>query len=434
MQIEGVIKALRKFLPTEEEEAPATIFEIESQMREALAKGVNGKAKVQEIYDSKVIPLIKQAKKAISENSYHFSSSAAAAKGKAVQAGIGALKHLTENQSVISSNTVSAQQVFLLPKENAVFKRSTEKATEEERIINDLFDLMSENAVVGTFNIKSTSRKKFGIQIPIDIKQRGYLADSTNPTLRQAIEKKLSLKDLQLIKKYESSPQKEEIDFYMHANMAKIEFFIKHPKGDWAKVSFKELQKLYYADKLIEGTLIGSSEETAIPISEHISNTTVLFRSLSFNSALTKEGEKPLLTPDLNDQAVKRSYELCEKFKWSYRNTYGKICECNFKLMQANHLMNLSMHDIKCIPNKQNLQLPTSEDFTRALNVNWKAVSPELLKTEKHDITSLRDIQAKPFISGMVLMKDLTHEQREDVLKRLTPNSEFNSLLIGEVQ
>jgi LysM repeat protein len=56
------------------------------------------------------------------------------------------------------------------------------------------------------------------------------------------------------------------------------------------------------------------------------------------------------------------------------------------------------------------------------------------MKTRSNNISPLSNVQAKPFISNMILMKDLNFEQRERVLLRLTPQSEFNAVLTGEVQ
>lgn len=48
--------------------------------------------------------------------------------------------------------------------------------------------------------------------------------------------------------------------------------------------------------------------------------------------------------------------------------------------------------------------------------------------------SELSNIQAKPFVKRMILMKDLNKDVREVLLNRLTPNAEFNAILTGEVQ
>ncbi len=104
------------------------------------------------------------------------------------------MQNLTENKSVIGTNIDSAQKVYLLPDEKAVCKKSSPRAKEEEQIVNDLFDIMSENAVVGSFNMSTTSRQKFGIPVPEEIKLRGYSLDD-DYNLIIAIQKKLSVND-----------------------------------------------------------------------------------------------------------------------------------------------------------------------------------------------------------------------------------------------
>lgn len=189
------IEKLFQSLPLTEESETAAIFELEHQLRVAL-EDLPDNEECLSIYSEKILPLIQQMKQAIKENPFHFVVYAAAAKGKALQAGLKALKHLAENQPIFEEKMKSNQSVYISAKEGVVFKQANPKAKEEESIISSLFDLMSKDAVVGSFHIQEPSIKNLGIQIsskeshfsslPIDYSS--IFSDETKKTLSKLID------------------------------------------------------------------------------------------------------------------------------------------------------------------------------------------------------------------------------------------------------
>lgn len=200
---EKQISAFRQNLPTAEEEQFSTIFNIEYQLRNVLKIDFPNKKKYQDLYDQAVIPLLRQTKSSILKSPLNFSAHAAAAKGKGLQAGLHALKILTQSNGVVTKKTSTSQNVFLFPKEGVVFKNADKIAEEEERTVNALFDLMSKQAVTGNFKFKRTSLERFGINTPLDIKKRGFTPDCLSTALRQKLLMRLSMLDVQVLKAYE---------------------------------------------------------------------------------------------------------------------------------------------------------------------------------------------------------------------------------------
>jgi len=330
------------------------IFRVESEMRESLERDFPEKQKFQEIYDQRVLPLLAKMKHLLIQNSNQVTFQAAAAKGSALQAGLRVISEFTEKDpQCISNSKISRQEVFLLPGQNAVFKQMNERAEEEERIANSLLDLMSEEAYVGTFNIKTATRGNFGIQAPEEVRQRGYPLTGIDPNLKKGILKHMPSSSLGLIKEHAAH---------------------KTQRND---------PTLY-------------------------------------------------LTPDLENLQIKEAYEHCEQFKWSYIDSNNKKRETDFKTLHANVLRNIKMSFVTCIPNKE--KTVSLEDFIEAITVKWKAVVPELKKIENAKPFPVKNIQAKPYISDMLLMRNLTPEQREILLGRLTPEAEFHAILTGEIQ
>ncbi|MBA2726721.1 MAG: hypothetical protein H0U49_00910 [Parachlamydiaceae bacterium] len=401
-------------------------------MRAILKEEFPEKSKFQNIYDQQVVPLVKHAK----ESSYSFTAQACAARGRAAQAGLGALKKRTKNQSLIKAMGTSSQEVFLLPEEKAVFKRSHARAAEEERIINDLFDLMSPQAVVGTFKFKTASRRPFSIKISENTEKRGYSIEALEPTLRQSIKKRLSPEDVLLLNWHETTPSgQKKFGFYDYQNFLKSKSFtIQQPGGNWQYIKFIQLQQLHLQGKLHPDARVGSSLSTATSVSQHFLNGDLLSQALNYNPSSQKEPSRLYLTPDLTNPEDKRAYKICEQFKWSFKDDRGRTYNGSFKDMHKHYLNNIQMFDVQCIPNKSGEKLPTNQDLQKALNVRWKAVCNELMSMQNGVLLPLSDFEAKPFISNMVLIKDINQNLREAILQRLTPNAEFNAILTGEVQ
>jgi len=75
------------------------VFEIENNIRQSLVKdNLLDQEKHQNLYDQQVIPLVNRAKQFLRERPFQFAVQAAAAKGKALQAGLQAIQSLTKGQ------------------------------------------------------------------------------------------------------------------------------------------------------------------------------------------------------------------------------------------------------------------------------------------------------------------------------------------------
>lgn len=352
VEVEALFKALDELPATAAVDQPDKVFELQHQLEINLEKDFPEKAKYARLYHERVGPLVEKAKQAIVRRPMHFAAQAAAAKGKAVQAGLTALIKLAENRPVIKNSDVSAQEVFLLPKEEAVFKRSSERAKEEESIISSLFDLMSNQAIVGAFDIRKPALKPYGIQVPQDIRTRGFQSTRLPLPLLTEIRLKLSQEDRLLLERY------------------------------------------------------GRSEDL-------------------------------YLSPDLSNPTTKRMYRECEKFKWKCIDRFGVVKEVDFKTFHALNLQRQVYRYEPIVPSGK--VAPTSAEIHAALSVGWKAFYPQILQEKigafgEKQLTEIEDIQAKPFVSDMILMGRLDSAAQEHVLNRLSDADQVNAVLTSELQ
>lgn len=426
-KINGIMQAFQKHLPSIDDDA---IFEVENQMEKLLTTDFPEKAKFQEIYDKQVLPLLQERKKQITERSIHSSVIAAGEVGKAVQAGLRAIKTLTENRPVIQRTERSQQQVFVLPKEKAVFKHSHRRAEEEERLVNDLFNILSKKAVVGSFSLKSTSRARFGMSIAEQETQRGYPIESLDPSTKKAIASRLSPEDALLMKQWKGTPKL--LDQYDYEFLSSQKFAIKQPGKGWETVTFQDLQRLNYQDNLNLETLIGFTPEDATRLSIQMEINGMIPRALNYSPS---ESPTLILTPDLKKNPyLGKAYGSCEKCSWSYKNASGNTLEVDFKTLLKHQLRNEPMFDINCRPLSPKDGVPTGQEFQDALTIPWKVMSPELMQLKDAQLLSLEQVQAKPFVKNMILMKNLNPAERNALLNRLTQDSELNAIWTGDLQ
>lgn len=436
-QVKHDIDKLQKLLPTEEEEKPSVIFAMEYEMRLILDKDFPEKDKYLDLFNNKIRPLIEQTKQSLTHTAHHFVAHAAAAKGKAAQAGFKALKDLAENNPVIKESDVSSQQVFLLPQEGVVFKISSERAKEEEMIVNALLDLMSQEVAIGTFSIHEASVDKFGIKISEEEHLRGFTIGDLSPALRKGIKEKLSKEDLLILKKIEKTPPIADKDLVNYQEMKKKMWYVKQPGQRGELKSFKDLQSLNLSGKLDPMTLIGFSQEHATSLKEHLlaedGKGSAFAQALHYLPTLQKSPQLLILSPDLSDQEMRKVYLQCEAHMWSYLDDQDTMHQVDFKTLHSLYLQKEIIKDIQAIENHS--PYPSSFNLYQALNVNWKTVSPELMQIEYGSlISALSDIEAKPFVKEMILMKKISENVRNVLLNRLTPDAEFNAILTGEVQ
>jgi LysM repeat protein len=420
----------------EELEDVFDIFDIENRMRVLLEQDFSAKEECQILYEQKILPLMAQIKGTITQHHIHFAAQAAASKGKAAQAGLQALKNLTEKKSVVQNSGVSQQEVFLIPAEGVVYKRSSEKAKEEEHLVNELFGLTSKQAVVGTFDIQSTETVKFGLQVSEETRARGFTPESLSgsPELKARITEKLSGVDRKVLLKQESTPQQEDRAKEGYEFFQKVDFQLEVPGEEPKTVSFRELQRLNLAHQLPPDARITSPTGESSTIHDLLVDDVAFASALHYFPMIHGSARTLYLCPKLNNPEEKAAYEQCEKFKWSYTNEEGDKVQTDFKTAHSLILQGQPLHGLEAVTVTSSDVAPTVDDLMIALNVQWKVVTPELMQIEGESVAPLTGVQAKPFISEMLLMKDLDAPIREAILERLTPDAEFNAILTGEFQ
>jgi|GEM_PF-1489904 len=413
----------------EEEIDPTAIFEIESDMRIALQRDFPGKKKYQDLYQTKILPLLQETKKTMTQHPF---AAQAAAKGRAALAGLKTLKNLIEHQAILKNSGVSEQQVFLFPQEGAVFKRSSEEAEEEERLVNALFDLMSKQAVVGTFHIQQASAKQFNIEVSQELQARALSPNALSPRLRDAIKKKLSNQDLLFFKKYEATLL--SLDPLLHGpDMKQEKWRVELPGKEETLLSLIELQRLYLTDQLPSTTLIGAVSQKSFSLEEHMLRDTPFFHAFSYLPSLQPSDQTLYLCPNLSDPKNQQAYERCERCEWSYINRAGMMQKVDFKTLHLLFIQQEAMEHIQPISADTECP-PKTAERQKALDVPWKSIRCTLMKLEEGAFSELTNIQAKPFISEMILMNNLKSRLRNAILDRLTPDAQFNAILTGELQ
>lgn len=417
-------------------EDPFEIFDLENRMRVVLEQDFPAKDECQILYEQKILPLMAQVKDEITYHHTHFAAQAASSKGKAAHAGLQALKNLTEKKSVVQNSAVSQQEVFLIPAEGVVYKRSHDRAKEEEHLVNELFGLTSKQAVVGAFDIQSTAAVKFGLQVPEEIRARGFTPESLagSPILKEKITEKLSGLDRKVLLKQESTPQQGDRAREEYKFLQDKEFQLQMPGEEPKTVSFRELQRLNLAHQLPPDACMIAPTGESYTIHDLLIGESTFSFALHYFPAIHDSAQTLYLCPKLANAEEKAAYEQCEKFRWSYTNEEGDRVETNFKTVHSLILQGQQLPGLAAITIPSDDVAPTDEQLLIALNVKWKVVSPELMQIEGESVAPLTGVQAKPFISEMLLMKDLNEHLREAVLERLTPDAQFNAILTGEFQ
>ncbi len=201
-------------------------------------------------------------------------------------------------------------------------------------------------------------------------------------------------------------------------------FDIKNPTLDryGIQISEKALERGFSSDdlppKLLREIRAKLSSESGRFYNKHLSSTS--------DSTL-------YLSPDLSDEANKMAYEICEKFKWIYQAKDGSNKIVDFKTLHARDLENELMLDVKPILSEGENE-PSQSVLKKALNVPWKAMSPEIMQDEVGKLKPLHDIQSKRFISEMIILDNLSLKAREVALERLTDRDQAIAVLTSEFQ
>lgn len=348
------------------------IFAIENRFREVLGKDdFPEKIEYQILYNETIIPLVQQAKLSIINSPIHNAVKAAAEKGKAAQAGIRALKNSIQNNPVIEVNIRSVQEVFLFPEYGAVIKKfAHEFSAEEEDLINCLFDLMSKQAVVGTYRISKPALTRYGVKISLEDKERGFSwHDPMPPQVRFAICALLPFhlsKGLQYPKSTLKMDDPEKVNYLL---LEKERWMIQIPGKMVENIGLKELQTLYLKELLPPDTVIESSNTLPMSLEEHIFNESPLYKALNYFPTLNSSTASTFLAPDFTTQEEEIAYKICDQYSWQYIDENGLCQHVNFQNFHLNNLENRQMSFVNFFPIGFPPYFPSQEQIQLALGV-----------------------------------------------------------------
>lgn len=312
-----------------------------------------------------VSQLVQETKQSILKSPKHFTTVAAADKGRAAQVGFQTLQALTKQKKLADANVDSAQEVYLSPETGAVLKRGDPVAQEEERNVDSLFSLMTKQGVVSSFHIERGAPSRFGIRsLDQATELQGIALSQIPPGLLNKILERLNPKDKVLWEKY-----------------------------------YKNLQ------------------------ADHAGSKSLFF------------------LPNINEVAAKQAYSKCEACKWSYHQD-GKTHVVDFRTLHMRHLT--KPETMTNITPLKAADIPTAEELQTALDVKWKLAVPDVLRKKlikgedsQIEFQPLIQFQSKPFVENMQLLGDIRKTGLTNlnaVTDRLTPDSEFNAILTGELE
>lgn len=424
------------------------------------------------LFKEKMIPLTEKVLKKLSKVSKN-----AAARGKALQAGLKAMEKIQrEKGGTVYGKTDSRQKVYLLG--NAVYKKSNPRAHEEETLINQLFDLLAEEGVVSHFRMQKASPDRFGMPMHTqDMVKRGYtlfsfmlhgkLFDSLSPLLTAEGKKKIRSKPGEM---KELCKQMDQIEKMRSHDL----YYQKKGTNEWVKVSFEKMFEMYRKEEVGPEDLIKVREGKPFSLSTDSEDQVLLLNALKFNAQATSI----LFIPLFENKEMENGYIECERQHWFYEGkkiTFKEVQtlfyengEAIFKKISSDEKIihskpNQSLEDISKeynIPIQElyqfNKDLSQTKDFSpwaplegnQAIHLNAAKSVKEmeaLLKSIRWDVQMptlmegdnfLSDFDAKPFVENMFLMKEILESKKLEraLFERLDSDSEYHAVLTEEFQ
>lgn len=150
---------------------------------------------------------------------------------------------------------------------------------------------------------------------------------------------------------------------------------------------------------------------------------------------LEKENRPFYLVQDFTQLKFKKILDACRHCLWEYQDGEGNVHRVNFKKVQElcfkgeyfpRHFQPVSDKPLTVMP-----------DLMQALNAPWTLVHHNLMVRTENAAQPIGPVQAKPFIQDMILFSKL-HDASptivENVLNRLTPDSQLAAIMTGELQ
>lgn len=359
-----------------------------------------------------------------------LSASAAAAKGAALQAALRGIVKKTGAKEAVQNSNVSRQQVFLLRDVEAVLKKGAERAKEEEKLVNDLFDLSSEGAIVGSHEVHKPSLSTFDISFPRDVKEKGFSRNDLTEQEYLECKGKLPFSDILSLQQEENFLNFQTKELYK--NIQK-KFTYQIEDGKPKTTSLKHLRHLFATGQLPENTKIMDEWGGSLTLGKHIEWKTL------FYSLLTTPLPPPThyFSPSFVSGEQKKAYAICEKYKWSYRKPDGQTETVDWKTLHFRAFIGIPMNNLK--PLQKAGEEPLTPEFVSAMTaIPWKMTGSALVESKnKEDVGKrLEEVQAKPFRVNMLTLRELHNfpTARDAIMKRLTENARFDAVMTAQFQ
>lgn len=362
---------------------------------------------------------------------YVLSTRAAAAKGCALQAAIRGITQKTAKKEALENSGVSKQEVFILRSDKVVYKKGGERAKEEENLVNDLFDLASEDAIVGSHQIHKPGLHTFCIPFPKEIRERGFSRNDLRQEEYQACLSKLSAKEVAFLHEEEVglSPEARELYKNYHAKFA-------YQLGERIITSsLKHIRYLFATGQLPEDTRIIKENEGggSLTLGEHITLQT------PFYFLLTTPLSPPsyYFSPSFTSNLEKQQYADCEQFMWSFRDAAGELKVVDWKKL---HFLFFTGHVINHIEQieREGREVLSEETKMGALNIDWNVTGSALMESKVNGTQEkrLEEVQAKPLRVNMFSLFELRKfaSARNAIMKKLTENTKFDAIMTAQFQ
>jgi hypothetical protein len=392
------------------------------------------------LYEKKMQPLLTENARLVS-SLLPFTAEAKMT-GRAASAGSTILSQL--DTGVVKKNVKSAQQVSLFPG-MGIFKGTDPRATEDEDIALDLLAFWDPEAAVKTWKVNTDSREELL---------------SPEIARRKAPTPNLSDKELKKI----VAPEKWA-EYELHRKLAKEGSKEAYPQFktpdekqiyDWAKVqqwsytpldgdpsinitaNLKELHRLTLNGELdMDSVLLVGNDGSKI----QLTSTARKHLKTALDVQLTTKTPVDLY-PIFKTPAEKQAYERSEKIQMTYI-PFGSTDGASKKIdLKELHLLVLQGEvDVTTLRKLGSDGQPTvfsreeQKDLSTALYLKWGPLGTEqLLSDDTKVLKHLGNVQAKPFISDMILIGSLTTEQKRQIITNMSPESERNAVMTGILQ
>jgi hypothetical protein len=381
------------------------VFEMEYQFRVFLEEPEKRTEERVAFYENVIKHLVKRVKHSLVQEPQHRNAIAAAKKGQALQAGLKGMLSILEEGVPIEKNT-STQSVYSFPHYKVVYKHGSKRATEEEYLIDQFFNLCASEGIVGSFKMERLNPIRYGIEMSnLEKLKRGYSVGHLDPFLTNKLFGKLNQNDQKLYQKYKMK------DCSLSQNFASFEKRTFKYEGN----EVRTLQCLLEEDGFVKALTYEPTKASSDEL-----------KSLYF-------------LPILESSVDKQTYEECEQMRWKYLNSQKIQQVVDFKMIQTLWLRGHYLKGIQAVDlNGKVIKNGPKETEVKSVleKIQWRLGIAEVLRLNKSkDWKPVMHVQAKPFVE-MKSVKDMQLHSKflKAVLNRLSEESVWSVLLTAELQ